>query len=62
MDNFELLNVTEGKNRRESLVFHVIETVKKRHFELLIEHVCQNTLTLRFEIYLFPLNYTLKYY
>ena len=43
MDNFELIKITEGKNRKESLVFHIAEIVKKRHFELVISHVHQNS-------------------
>ena len=47
MDNYELIKVTEGKNRRQSLVYHIIDHKKNENFELLINHVCQNTLVLR---------------
>ena len=46
MDNYELIKVTEGKNRRKSLVYHIIDHKKNENFELLINHVCQNTLVL----------------
>lgn len=47
MDNYELIKVTEGKNRRKSLVYHIIDHKKNENYELLINHVCQNTLVLR---------------
>ena len=47
MDHFELLKITEGKNRKQSLVFHIVDHKKEKHYELLIDHVCQNTFTLR---------------
>ena len=43
MDNYELKKVTQGKNRRQSLIFHVYDNVKRQDYELLIDHVCQNT-------------------
>ena len=43
MDHFELLKITEGKNRKQSLVFHIVDHQKEKHYELLIDHVCQNT-------------------
>ena len=42
MDHFELLKITEGKNRKKSLVFHIVHHKNEKHYELLIAHVCQN--------------------
>ena len=42
MDHFELLKITEGKNRKKSLVFHIVDHKNEKHYELLIAHVCQN--------------------
>ena len=47
MENYELKKVTQGKNRKQSLVFHVYDKVRRQDYELLIANVCQNTLNLR---------------
>ena len=48
MDHFELLKITEGKNRKQSLVFHIVDHKNEKHYELLIDYVCQNTFSLRY--------------
>ena len=48
MDHFELLKITEGKNRKQSLVFHIVDHKNENYYELLIDHVCQNTFSLRY--------------
>ena len=36
MDNYELLKITEGKNRKKSLVYHILDRKKGENYELLI--------------------------
>ena len=38
MDNFELLKITEGKNRKESLVFHV-KDLKRKDLSAKFDHI-----------------------
>ena len=38
MDNYELKKVTQGKNRKQSLIFHVYDNVRRQDYELLIAH------------------------
>ena len=47
MDHFELLKITEGKNRKKSLVFHIVDHKNEKDYELLIAHVSQNSFSLR---------------
>ena len=47
MDNFELKKITEGKYRKESLVFHIYDSAKDKDFELATDHINRNTITLR---------------
>ena len=39
MDYYELKKVTQGKNRKQSLVFHVYDNAKRQDYGLLIDHV-----------------------
>ena len=48
MDLFELKKITEGQYRKESLVFHVYEKKGEKHFELVINHISSNSISLRY--------------
>ena len=48
MDLVELKKITEGQKRRESLVYHIIETHTGKNFELATDHVHQSIITLRY--------------
>jgi len=39
IDNYELKKVTQVKNRKQSLVFHVYDNAKRQDYELLDDHV-----------------------
>ena len=47
MDHFELQKITEGKNRKKSIVFHIVDHKNEKDYELLIAHVSQNSFSLR---------------
>ena len=38
MDHFELLKITEGKNRKRSLVFCIVDHKNEKNYELLVDH------------------------
>ena len=46
MDNYELLKITEGQNRKKSLVYHILDRKKGQNYELLIHTVCRNSILL----------------
>ena len=48
MDNFILKKVTEGQRRKETLVFHIYDSTSDKNFELVIDHVNRNSITLRY--------------
>ena len=38
MDHFESLKITEGKNRKRSLVFYIVDHKNEKNYELLVDH------------------------
>ena len=49
MDNLELKKVTQGEGRQASLVLHIFDIKNERNYEMVINHVCHDTLTLRYD-------------
>ena len=47
MDRYELKRITQGKFRKASLVFHVVDQKLRRNYELLVDHINSNSFTLR---------------
>ena len=47
MDRFILKEVTEGKFLNRSLLFHIEDTLAKKHFEAVLNKVTSKTFNLR---------------
>ena len=47
MEGFEIKTISMGKYRRGSIVYHLLERQTSRNFEMIIDHVSKNTITLR---------------
>ena len=47
MEGFEIKSITMGKYRRGSIIYHLLEHQTRRNYEMIIDHVHKNSITLR---------------
>ena len=47
MEGFEIKEITQARLRNSSIIFHFLELQTGRNFELYIDHVNKNSITLR---------------
>ena len=47
MEGLEIKSITMGKYRKASLIYHLLEFQTCRNYEMIIDHVNRNSITLR---------------